>query len=407
MTAADAIDVVGEDFFTDPHAYHERWRAGGPVHRVVLPEGWSGWVIIGYSEARAALSDPRLSRSPSLIKDAVEAKGGTAYVGDASNILTAHMLATDPPDHTRLRHLVSKEFTSRRIAELRPRIEQITATLVDAMASHADQPIDLIEEFAFPLPVTVICELLGVPFADRDRFRAWSHTLVGGPGTIEDRQAAGFAMATFLQELIAAKRANPGIDLLSALAAQSDGDRLTELELLSMAFLLLVAGHETTVNLITNGTYALLRDRDQFTQLLADPASHAPAAVEELLRHSGPVNWALTRVTTAPLTIGDKEIPAGEIVFIALSAANRDPARFASPELVDIDRDTGGHLAFGHGIHYCLGAPLARLEGQIAFTALLQRFPDITLAEETFEPRWRPGFLIHGMENLPVRLTKR
>ena len=264
--------------------------------------------------------------------------------------------------------------------------------------------VDLLASFAFPLPITVICELLGVPVADRDQFRAWSATIVTDTVAPEVFQDHATAMTGYFRRLMAARRREPADDLLSALiSARDEGDRLSENELLSMAFLLLVAGHETTVNLIASGTLALLLNPGELARLRADP-SLLGGAVEELLRYVNPVNNATFRFAGEPVEIGGVAIGPGEVVLVSLSGANRDPSRYADPDRLDLGRDSGGHVAFGHGIHYCLGAPLARLEAEIAFGALLDRFGEITLAVPPDELRWRPSTLIHGLETLPVRL---
>ena len=313
------------------------------------------------------------------------------------------MLSTDPPDHDRLRRLVSKAFTARRIERLRPRVTEITASLLDAMPDRGE--VDLLQVFAFPLPITVICELLGVPSRDHDEFRAWTQAILSHGGTPEGPGAAAMAMATYFTAMVADKRAHPADDLLSALiAARDSGDRLTESELLGMLFLLLVAGHETTVNLIGSGTLALLVNPGEMARLRAD-RSLLPGAVEELLRYTSPVNHATFRFTAEPVKIGGRLIPAREPVLVAIASANRDPDRYPAPDQVDFGRAVGGNLAFGHGIHYCLGAPLARMEGEIAFGGLLARFPGMTLAVPPESLRWRPSTLIHGLEPLPLRLS--
>ncbi len=352
---------------------------------------------------RAALADPRLYKdwagkltSPDWVPDEV-----TGY-------LSVHLLNADPPDHTRLRKLVAKAFTARRVAGLRPRVEAITAELLDAMAARfaaGEDAVDLIEAFAFPLPVTVICELLGVPVGDRDKFREWSHAIVASDGDPGSFRAAGTAMFYYFNELVAAKQAHPADDMISALVEARDaGDSLNERELIAMLFLLLVAGHETTTNLIASGVLALLTHPDQLQRLRADQ-SLLPGAVEELLRFVNPLNHATDRFTLEPVEIGGVLIPAREWVLCVTSLANLDPGRFPDAERLDVERDAGGHLAFGHGIHYCLGAPLARLEGEVAFGALLSRFPSLSLAAAASTLRWRPSSLIHGLETLPVRLA--
>jgi cytochrome P450 len=403
-----SAEQLGGDYFQDPHAHFARMREEGPVTSVVLPHGERVWLVTRYADVRAALADSRLHKdwagkltAPDLVPDAV-----TGY-------LSAHLLNADPPDHTRLRKLVSKAFTARRVAGLRPRIEAITADLLDAMEARfavlqetgEDDAVDLIEAFAFPLPVTVICELLGVPLSDRDKFREWSHAFVASEGAPGSFRAAGTAMFYYFTELVAAKRADPADDMISALVEARDaGDSLDDRELIAMLFLLLIAGHETTTNLIASGTLALLTNPAQLGRLRAD-SSLLPGAVEELLRFANPLNHATDRFTLEPVEIGGVLIPAREWVLCVTSSANLDPSRFTDAEQLEIERDAGGHLAFGHGIHYCLGAPLARLEGEVAFGALLSRFPSLSLAAEASTLRWRPSSLIHGLEKLPVRLA--
>jgi cytochrome P450 len=252
--------------------------------------------------------------------------------------------------------------------------------------------------------VTVICELLGIPGEDRDAFREWSGTILSSAPTQDAIRAAGLAMFEYFTELVAAKRRDPADDLVSALIdAQDAGDTLDEHELLSMLFLLLVAGHETTVNLIASGTLALLQSPAELSRLRSDPAL-LPSAVEELLRFANPLNHATERFTLEPITIGGVEIPDHEWVICVTSSGNHDSSRFPAASTLDVGRDATGHLAFGHGIHYCLGAPLARLEGEIAFGSLLSRFPDLSLAVPPSSLRWRPSSLIHGLETLPVHL---
>lgn len=401
-TGAMPVEELDEAFITDPHTVYRRLRQQAPVARAVMPRGLQVWLVTRYEQARAALADPRLSKDTAgaqelFARHAPESSGSPAF----AESLAAHMLNSDPPDHTRLRTLVNKAFTSRVVESLRPRIEQISDELLDTMAA-ADE-VDLIEAFAFPLPITVICELLGVPRAEREDFRRWSNAIVSAAAT-EEVASAATEMATYLSGLIATKRQSPGEDLLSGLVrAHDEGDRLSDNELLSMAFLLLVAGHETTVNLIGNGTLALLREPDQLAALRARPAL-LPSAIEEFLRYQGPVNLATLRYTTDPVVFGGVEIPKGEFVLVSLASANRDPDRFAAPDTLDVQRSASGHLGFGHGIHYCVGAPLARLEAEVAFSGLLQRFPRLRLAAEPHTLQWRHSTLMRGLTSLPVRL---
>ena len=394
MTAPDlAVERLGADYFADPYAVHARLRARRPVTPVVLPGGMGTWLITGYAEARAALADPRLSK---------HMPGWHPEPDSIFAALDLHMLNSDPPDHERLRKLVNKAFTARRVQRLRPRITAITAGLLEDMSTRTEA--DLLASFAFPLPITVICELLGIPAGDRDDFRTWSATIVSNAAAPEVFQAHATAMARYFVALLAAKRREPGDDLLSALiAARDEEDSLSENELVSMVFLLLVAGHETTVNLIASGVLALLLNPAELARLRAEPALIG-GAVEELLRYVNPVNHTTFRCAAEPVEIGGVRISRGDPVLVALSGANRDPARFGDPDRLDLGRDSAGHLAFGHGIHYCLGAPLARLEAEIAVSALLARFGSISLAVPAESLRWRPSTLIHGLESLPVRL---
>ena len=400
MTAPDlAVERLGADYFADPYSVHARLRARRPVTPVVLPGGMGSWLITGYAEARAALADPRLSK---------HMPGWHPEPDSIFAALDLHMLNSDPPDHARLRKLVTKAFTARRVERLRPRITAITAGLLDDISARgvhgARLEVDLLASFAFPLPITVICELLGIPAGDRDDFRTWSATIVSNAAAPEVFQAHATAMARYFVALLAAKRREPGDDLLSALiAARDEEDSLSENELVSMVFLLLVAGHETTVNLIASGVLALLLNPAELARLRAEPALIG-GAVEELLRYVNPVNHTTFRCAAEPVEIGGVRISRGDPVLVALSGANRDPARFGDPDRLDLGRDSAGHLAFGHGIHYCLGAPLARLEAEIAVSALLARFGSISLAVPAESLRWRPSTLIHGLESLPVRL---
>ncbi|MGW3244683.1 cytochrome P450 family protein [Streptomyces sp. NPDC001070] len=393
----DTVDltVYGEEFTADPYPVYARLRERGPVHRVRTPDAGELWLIVGHDQARAALADPRFAKDS-------RALGWTSY---DEELLGRHMLVADPPEHTRLRKLVAREFTSRRVEELAPRVEEITAGLLDAMLARPEGTADLVEALAYPLPITVICELLGVPDLDRAAFRAWSNEVVAPTGAEAERKAFE-ELAAYLDELIEDKRCSPGDDLMSALirTTTEDGDRLSRSELSGMAFLLLIAGHETTVNLISNGVRALLGHPDQLALLRAD-MSLLDGAVEEMLRYDGPVETATFRFTTEPVDIAGTVIPAREPVLVALASADRDPHRFTEPDRFDIRRDTRGHVAFGHGLHYCLGAPLARLEGRIAVRALLERCPDLALDADPSALDWLPGMLMRGVRRLPVRFT--
>ncbi|WP_236788810.1 cytochrome P450 [Amycolatopsis sp. GM8] len=401
MRLLDEPVRLDSDFSGNPHAFYERLRAESPVRQAVMPRGLKVWLVTGYADAKALLADPRLSKDNNRARELFQANSNNTNGPVFASSLASHMLNMDPPDHTRLRKLVNKAFTARTVARLRPRIEQIADELLESIATTGR--VDLLDAYAFPLPITVICELLGVRTEDQEKFRTWSNTILSS-GAPEQLQASSTALAAYLAELVAAKRAEPTEDLLSDLVHVSEeGDQLSEVELISMAFLLLVAGHETTVNLIANGVRALLERPAQLEALRADPAL-LPGAVEEFLRFDGPINVATLRFTVEPVRVGEVEIPAHQFVLVSLLGANHDPARFPDPGELDVTRPTGGHLAFGHGIHYCVGAPLARLEAEIAIGKLLARFGTIELDGAPGELRWRDSTLIHGLETLPVRL---
>ncbi|MFH0515579.1 cytochrome P450 [Streptomyces sp. M41] len=390
---ARVIDLkeFGEGFRENPHPVYARLRESGPVHRVRLPDWQSEvWLVVGHEEARAALADQRLSKDGTKM----------GWKSLEEELIGKNLLATDQPQHTRLRGLIARAFTMRRVEELRPRIQRITDDLLDAMLPRGRA--DLVESFSHPLPLTVICELLGVPEMDRVAFRKMS-TEALAPSSADSEVDAFVALGAYFTGLIEAKRsAGPGGDLLSDLirTTAEDGDRLSPDELRGMAFILLIAGHETTVNLITSGVHNLLTHPEQLAALRAD-MTLLDGAVEEMLRHEGPVETATFRYASEPLEIAGVPIETGDPVMIGLLAANRDTARYAAPEAFDIRRDTRGHVAFGHGIHFCLGAPLARLEARTAIRSLLERAPG--LAPDGPPGEWLPGMLMRGMRSLPVR----
>ncbi|MFJ4907080.1 cytochrome P450 [Streptomyces sp. NPDC093249] len=386
------LEEYGADFTANPYPFYAKLRQAGPVHEVRVPDGFQFWLVVGHEEGRAALADPRLAKSPSVI----------GVRPPEEDIIGVHLLGADAPDHTRLRRLVTGEFTARRVEALRPRVERLASELADAMEPSGRA--DLVDAFAYPLPIIVICELLGVPAEDRDTFRRWSHELVT-PADERGTETAMKGFAGYLDELIEDKRAaGPADDLLSGLIAAraEDGDRLSLPELRAMAYLLLIAGHETTVNLIANTVRNLLTHPEQLAALRADPAL-LDATIEESLRYDGPVETSTFRFTREPVVIGGREIPAGQYVLVGIGALDRDPARFPDPDRFDVRRETKGHLAFGHGIHYCLGAPLARLEGRIALRTLLDRFPGLELDPGAAPWEWIPGLLLRGVRHLPVR----
>ena len=410
-----APELFTWEFATNPYPAYAWLREHAPVHRTRLPSGVEAWLVTRYADAKQALADARLSKNPAHHDEPEHAKGKTGIPGERKAELMTHLLNIDPPDHTRLRRLVSKAFTPRRVAEFAPRVRELTDQLIDRFAEKGEA--DLIHEFAFPLPIYAICDLLGVPREDQDDFRDWAGMMIrhqGGPRGGVARSVK--KMRGYLADLIHRKRAAlserpaPGEDLISALIRASDhGEHLTENEAAAMAFILLFAGFETTVNLIGNGTYALLthpvqRERLQ-KSLDTGETGLLETGVEELLRYDGPVELATWRFATQPVTIGGQFIGTGDPVLVVLAAADRDPARFADPDTLDLARRDNQHLGYGHGIHYCLGAPLARLEGQTALATLLTRLPDLRLAADPADLRWRGGLIMRGLRTLPVEFT--
>ncbi|WP_432088368.1 cytochrome P450 [Streptomyces sp. bgisy095] len=404
-----APELFTWEFATDPYPAYAWLREHAPVHRTTLPSGVEAWLVTRYADARQALADQRLSKNPAHHDESPHAKGKTGIPGERKAELMTHLLNIDPPDHTRLRRLVSKAFTPRRVAEFAPRVQELTDRLIDGFVARGSA--DLIHEFAFPLPIYAICDLLGVPEEDQDDFRDWAGMMIrhgGGPRGGVARSVK--KMRGYLAELIHRKREAPGDDLISGLIKASDhGEHLTENEAAAMAFILLFAGFETTVNLIGNGLYALLRNNGQRELLQASLAAGGTGlletGIEELLRYDGPVEMATWRYATRALTIGGQEIPAGDPVLVVLAAADRDPERFDGPDVLDLARRDNQHLGYGHGIHYCLGAPLARLEGQAALATLLTRLPDLRLAADPAELRWRGGLIMRGLRTLPVEFS--
>jgi cytochrome P450 len=381
------------EFIADPYPLYHRLRIEDPVHW--SPMGF--WVLTRYDDVTMALRDPRFGRAgfDELLR---------ARFGESGFDLS--MLFRDPPDHTRLRMLVSKAFTPRVVERLRPRIQQVVDGLLDAV--HPARAMDVIADLAYPLPVTVICEMLGVPGGDRARFRQWSEAIArsldaiampGDPEIVERGNAARRALADYFRALIAERRQAPRADLLSELiAAEEQGDRLSEPELLATCMLLFVAGHETTVNLIGNGLLALLRHPAELRRLREDP-SLVESAVEELLRYDGPAQRT-GRMPSVDVEIDGRTIRKGDLLLAVIGAANRDPAHFPEPDRLDLTRGDNHHLAFGWGIHFCLGASLARAEAQLAINTVLRRMPALALA--TSAPEWREASALRGLRALPV-----
>lgn len=399
MTGSTQEDSFTEHYWRDPHGALAGTRETCPVREVDF-EGGRTWLVTRYADVRAGLADERLAKDwRSSLPAEERASAPPGLPAPMSHMLTS----LDPPEHTRLRSLVTQAFTARRIAELRPRVEAVAEELLADLPE--DEPVDLVARFAITLPMVVISELLGVPEIDRDEFARLSTILIDECPEPELLRAST-QMATYLEGLVAAKRAAPDEALLSALIMASDeGDRLSDLEIVAMAMLLLMAGHETTAVFITNSVRALVADdsaRERFTR----PES-VPSLIEELLRWLSPALNASLRFATEDLEIGGVAIPRGASVMLSTGAANRDPARFEEPDVLDPDRNTAGHLAFGHGIHRCLGAALVRLEGEVALAALFNRFPRLRVVAEPAELTFRRSVHVHAPRTLPVVLGPR
>lgn len=390
MTAT--VELFEGAFWRDPHPAYAALRSGDPVCRVQTPDG-PVWMLFRHADVRAALADPRLS------KDWRFTLPPEARAGQSATPIPM-MILMDPPGHTRLRKLVSRAFTVRRMEELRPRVAEFAHRLLDDLP--ATGRVDLLSAYAQPLPVLVICELLGVPAEDREDFAAWSNVMVDS-STQDESTAASMKLHAYLSTLIDAKRVNPDGALISGLIEVADeGDRLSAEELVAMAMLLLIAGHETTVNLIGNGVLALLTHPAQ-RGLLRERPELLPSAVEEFLRWDSPVHSAPVRFAAEDVEYSGVRIPAGSVVSLSLAAANRD-TRFPAADELRVERDASGHTAFGHGLHHCLGAQLARIEAQEAVGALLERRPDLALAVDADELAYRRSTLIRGLRELPVEL---
>jgi cytochrome P450 len=405
MTITEALASWGSYDLDDPFPLFAEVRRLGPVHAVTLADGHGAWLVAGYEEALAALNDPRLSKD---MHAALATGSGVVAEGLPGPAFARHVLTVDPPDHTRLRRLVSAAFSPRRVEALRAHVQTVADDLIDDIAAQGpDSRVDLVGAFAFPLPFTVICELLGVPAGDRAPLgQGFTKLLVptSTPAEYAAAKEASDAVVGMLETLVEAKQKDPGDDLVTALITARDGDeRLDNQELLSTIFQLIVAGHDTTASLIGNSVVALFRNPAQLEELRADPTK-VPRAVEEFLRYDAPVPHSTFRYTAEPVNLGGMAIPAGAQVIICLAAANWDASRYSRPERLDLDRDEARHLAFGHGIHHCLGAPLARMEGQLALRTLLGRFPELSLAVPIHDLHWGhgDGLVLRGLSELPV-----
>ncbi|MFE0555026.1 cytochrome P450 [Paenibacillus sp. NPDC058910] len=382
-----------KEFTHNPYPVYEKLRQSDPILNLQFPDGRFGWLISNYEEAIEALKDVRFS------KDVAKAMGQ-----EQTSVFSTNMLFSDPPDHKRLRGLVQKGFTPQRIADMRDHIQEIADNLLDAVSSK--ETINLIDEYAFKLPIIVISEILGVPTEDQEKFRIWSNSIIGASNQEMNEQVVQHMneFIAYLKDWFAKVREQPGDDMISQLViAENQGDRLSEQELYGVVTLMIIAGHETTVNLIGNGVLALLEHPEQ-RKLLQEQPELIHGAIEEMLRYNGPVEFSTSRFAAEDMDFHGVHMKKGDLVVIALNSANRDASQFKDPDIFDITREKSQHLAFGKGIHLCLGAPLARLEGEIAINTLLHRYPNFELQRDIDELEWRPGMIVRGVKEIPISL---
>lgn len=401
------IDIASPEFKANPFPYYARLRAESPVHRVNLRIGSCPWLVTRYDDVVTVLKDERfVKQSSNAMTSEQLARQPWALKLFKTKVFTPlrrNLINLDAPDHTRLRMLVTKAFTPRRIEQMHDRIQSLADELLDRVQARGQA--DLIREYALPMPTTIIAEMLGVPARDRRQFHRWTNAIAS---MFASKVAMVYAVPNmwmlmrYTRRLIQKRRANPRDDLISALIrAEQDGDTLSEDELLGMIILLLVAGYETTANLVGSGVLALLEHPDQLERLRTDPALIKPG-LEELLRYTSPADMGSVRYARENVTIAGVTIPRGEAVFAVIASANRDERQFPNPDDLDIAREPNKHLSFGLGNHFCLGAALARLEGQIAIGTLIRRIPELKLEMRVRALRWRPGLLLRGLVSLPV-----
>ncbi len=403
MNNLPIVNIASREFKADPYPFYARLRAEAPVYRTILPDKQPAWLITRYEDVLMVLKDEQR-----FVKNKQNAKtkaqlAKTPWIPPMFRAFERNLLDLDGDDHARLRGLIHKAFTPRLIEQMRQRVETLSCELLDN--AERKRAFDLISDFALPIPMTIISEILGIPEGDRLRFARLSKAMISlsaTPSGILRAIPNLLAIARYLRRIIKERRTAPQDDLITALVqAEEAGDQLSEDELLAMVFVLVIAGHDTTVNLIGNGTLALLKNPDQIRVLRQQPEL-AKNAVEELLRYVSPVEQATERYAHEPVTLHGITIPQGDLVYAILASANRDEQQFERADKLDITRDARKHLAFGQGVHYCVGAPLARLEGQIAFRALVERLPTLHLSVESNALRWRAGLTMRGLEALPV-----
>lgn len=389
-------NLFTKQFNKDPHPAYDKFRETEPIKRTVLPDGQVCWVVTKYEDNLEILLDFK-----NFSKDITKTSDSDEHNESA---FLQNMLFKDPPDHKRLRSLVQKAFTPSLIEDMRDSIQLIADEAINEIGDK--ESFELIEEFAFPVPIFVLCELLGVPKKDRVKFQVWSNTLVEGSfgDSAEEVQKSNQEFVQYLTDFFVEKRNNLGDDLVSLLIkAEEDEDRLTPIELFGVVGLFIIAGHETTVNLIGNGIVSLMNNPEQFEQLKNNPEL-IHQTIDEMLRFSGPLEYGTQRYIIEDLEFKGVKMKKGDIVLVGLNASNHDPSVFDDPDVFDINREVNPHVAFGKGIHFCIGAPLARLEGEIAINSLIKRFPNMKLNVDQDELVWRPGMLIRGLEEVPLAI---
>ncbi|MEO8606265.1 MAG: cytochrome P450 [Chloroflexota bacterium] len=407
MTTPANMNITSAEFKANPYPFYARLRAEEPVIRVPIPGKQFVWLVTRYDDVAAALKDERFAKNRRNARS-TDQLAKEPWMPAFAKAMDSNMLDMDDPDHSRLRGLVHKAFTPKLMEGMRERVQTITDELLDAAQARGE--MDLIHDFALPLPVTIIADMLGVPPEDRMKFHKWSNGSLQSTASDWGKLLAIpniYQLIQYVRRLIEMRRADPRDDLTSALiAAEESGDQLSADELLAMIVILLIAGHETTVNLIGNGMLALMEYPDQMIRLRDDPAL-IRTAIEEMLRFYSPVETSTERYAREDITLQGVTIPRGDMVFAAIASANRDERQFDHPNTFDITRDPNRHLAFGQGMHYCVGAPLARIEGQIAINTLLCRMPDIQMAVMPGALRWNKGLTLRGLKSLPVTFAKK
>jgi cytochrome P450 len=397
------VNILSPQFKANPFPFFAQLRAEAPVYRMLLPDKKPLWIISRYEDVNLLMKDERFIKNPKSASTAGQ-MAKPFWMPSVLIALERNMLDLDAPDHTRLRGLVHKAFTPRLIEQMRDRVQSLSDELLDKVERKGK--MDLMKDYALPVPLTIITEILGIPSKDHEKFHKWSSVVVSASSSSGSEilrvLPSMWSFVRYLQNFIKMRRADLKDDLVSALIqAESEGNKLTDDELLAMVFILLIAGHETTVNLIGNGTLELLRHPEQLEMLRSDP-SLIKSAAEELVRYTAPVLLATERYAREDVTMHGVTIPRGELVLCALGSANRDANVFTNPDVLDITRENNKHMAFGQGVHYCVGAPLARLEGQIAINTLLRRLPNLRLGVKPESLQWRSSLVLRGLEKLPV-----